>query len=65
MTVLGGAGSLDDIANLIRACGVIGAAAGSFFVFKGPLRAVLISYPSSDRKEALIKSVLPNAAATP
>jgi cyclase len=65
MTVLGGAGSLDDIANLIRACGVIGAAAGSFFVFKGPLRAVLISYPSPDRKEALIRSALPTAAATP
>jgi hypothetical protein len=34
-------------------------------VFKGPLRAVLISYPSPDRKEALIRSALPTAAATP
>jgi imidazole glycerol-phosphate synthase subunit HisF len=62
MTVMGGAGSLDDIARLIRACGVVGAAAGSFFVFKGPLRAVLISYPNPDRKEAVIKSALSEPA---
>jgi len=41
MTVLGGAGSLDDIRRLIETCGVVGAAAGSLFVFKGPYRAVL------------------------
>jgi cyclase len=58
MTILGGAGSLDDIGQLIRACGVIGAAAGSFFVFKGPYRAVLISYPSQLQKETLIRSSL-------
>ncbi len=46
MTVLGGAGSLADIGELIGACGVIGAAAGSLFVFKGAYRAVLISYPA-------------------
>jgi cyclase len=58
MTILGGAGSLDDIGQLIRACGVIGAAAGSLFVFKGPYRAVLISYPSQSQKETLIRSSL-------
>jgi cyclase len=63
MTVLGGAGSLDDITRLIKACGVIGAAAGSLFVFKGPLKAVLISYPAPDRKESIIRSAL--AAAIP
>ena len=36
MTVLGGAGSLEDIEALVRRCGVVGAAAGSLFVFKGP-----------------------------
>jgi cyclase len=58
MTVLGGVGSLADMAKLIASCGVIGAAAGSFFVFKGPLRAVLISYPSPAQKEEMIRSAL-------
>jgi cyclase len=62
MTILGGAGSLDDIGQLISACGVIGAAAGSFFVFKGPYRAVLISYPSQSQKETLIRSSLAASA---
>ena len=53
MTVLGGAGSLRDIENLFREFGVIGAAAGSLFVFKGPLRAVLINYPNRDQKQKL------------
>lgn len=53
MTVLGGAGSLDDIANLIGRCGTIGASAGSLFVFKGALRAVLINYPDRERKDAI------------
>lgn len=53
MTVLGGAGSLGDIAELIRAFGVIGAAAGSLFVFKGIYRAVLINYPSRAQRDAL------------
>ncbi len=45
ITVLGGAGSLDDIRDLVATFGIIGAAAGSLFVLKGKLRAVLISYP--------------------
>jgi imidazole glycerol-phosphate synthase subunit HisF len=53
LTLLGGAGSLQDIAMLIRRFGVIGAAAGSLFVFKGKYRAVLISYPTRAEKEAL------------
>jgi cyclase len=60
LTILGGAGSLDDIAKLIDACGVIGAAAGSLFVFKGPYRAVLINYPDYQKKDALLRSVLSN-----
>lgn len=50
LTVLGGAGSLDDIGNLIHENGVIGAAAGSLFVFKGKYRAVLINYPTPELK---------------
>jgi cyclase len=50
ITILGGAGSLSDIESLIRTCGVIGASAGSLFLFKGIYRAVLINYPNmSDR----------------
>jgi cyclase len=58
MTVLGGAGSLADIGALIGACGVIGASAGSLFVFKGAYRAVLISYPSQAQKDEIIRSAL-------
>lgn len=58
MTVLGGAGSLTDIGELIGTCGVVGAAAGSLFVFKGVYRAVLINYPSSSQKDDLFRRVL-------
>ena len=34
LTVLGGAGSLDDIRDLVKRYGLIGAAVGSLFVFK-------------------------------
>jgi len=54
MTFLGGAGSLKDIGQLISKYGIIGAAAGSLFVFKGVYRAVLISYPSRSEKDILI-----------
>ena len=59
ITVLGGAGSLNDIAKLIHTFGIIGAAAGSLFVFKGIYRAVLINYPSCAEKDALIQVTLP------
>ncbi len=58
LSVLGGAGSLKDIAELIRSFGIIGAAAGSLFVFKGVYRAVLINYPSRAEKDALIADAL-------
>lgn len=44
MTMLGGAGSIDHMQSLIDTLGVVGAASGSMFVFKGPYRAVLINY---------------------
>jgi cyclase len=50
LTVLGGAGSLDDIRSLVNRYGIIGAAAGSLFVFKGKYRAVLINYPGVEEK---------------
>lgn len=58
LTILGGAGSLDDIGALLGACGVIGAAAGSLFVFKGPYRAVLINYPTQKQKDDLCRAAL-------
>jgi cyclase len=54
LTVLGGAGTLQDIRLLISKYGTIGAAAGSLFVFKGIYRAVLINYPNRAEKDALI-----------
>jgi cyclase len=56
ITFLGGAGSLAHMRALVAACGVVGVAAGSFFVFKGPYKAVLISYPSADRKDELVRA---------
>jgi len=55
VTVLGGAGSLNDIGQLIKEHGIIGVSAGSLFVFKGVFRAVLINYPSRSEKDAIIK----------
>lgn len=53
MTVLGGAGSLDDIKKMIDKHKIIGVAAGSLFVFKGVYKAVLINYPTKEEKEKL------------
>lgn len=55
ITVLGGAGSLQDIKKVIERNGIIGVAAGSLFVFKGIYKAVLISYPTQKEKEELYK----------
>jgi imidazole glycerol-phosphate synthase subunit HisF len=56
VTILGGAGKLDHLRDLIAACGIVGASAGSLFVFKGSLKAVLISYPDRERREALVRA---------
>lgn len=55
LTVLGGAGSLEDIENVIDKHGVIGVAAGSLFVFKGPYKAVLINYPTQSEKNKVFR----------
>ncbi len=55
LTVLGGAGTVQDIGKLINKFGIIGASAGSLFVFKGIYKAVLISYPNPSDKDELIR----------
>ncbi|MHA8083433.1 AglZ/HisF2 family acetamidino modification protein [Aquirufa sp. A-Brett2-15D] len=54
LTVLGGAGGLEHIGQVINKYGIIGAAAGSLFVFKGKYKAVLINYPNFKEKDELI-----------
>jgi imidazole glycerol-phosphate synthase subunit HisF len=56
MTVLGGAGNLEDMENLIKEFGIIGCAAGSLFVFKGKYKAVLINYPNQEKKNQIINN---------
>lgn len=46
VVALGGAGSVDDLGNAVREGGAAAVAAGSFFVFYGKHRAVLISFPA-------------------
>ena len=58
ITFLGGAGSLDHVGQLITKLGVVGAAAGSLFVFKGKYRAVLINYPTPAQKTQLCRDAL-------
>ncbi len=53
ITVLGGASNLDDIKLLFKKFGLIGASAGSLFVFKGKFKAVLINYPNDVEKNKL------------
>lgn len=64
ITLLGGAGSLDDIGTLFETVGTVGAAAGSLFVFKGAYKAVLINYPQPQVKDELIRARLRQAAAS-
>lgn len=57
LTVVGGAGKLDDIRELAERHPVIGAAAGSLFVFKGKFRAVLINYPDRAQRDLLAREL--------
>ena len=58
MTIMGGAGSLEHVGQLVSRLGVVGAAAGSLFVFKGKYRAVLINYPTPLQKIQLCRDAL-------
>ena len=53
ITAIGGAGSLQNIKDLISKFKIIGAAAGSLFVFKGKYKAVLISYPNREERKPI------------
>lgn len=51
---VGGISSLEDISNCIDS-GANAVAAGSFFVYQGPHRAVLITYPSYSDLSSILK----------
>ncbi len=53
----GGAGNLDHVAEVIKQGHASAAAAGSIFVFQGPLRGVLISYPAHQELKKLLENV--------
>lgn len=53
----GGAGSIEDIENAFCEGNVSAACAGSFFIFQGPYKAVLITYPSSQEISQLMNKV--------
>lgn len=53
-TVMGGVSSLEEIGQIIQDNGLMGVAAGSLFVFKGPYRAVLINYPTEKQKKEMV-----------
>lgn len=57
-TLVGGAGSVNHFRDLIDASNLnLGLGAGSYFVFKGKLRAVLISYPSEKEKKQMLQRI--------
>ncbi|HHH49952.1 MAG TPA: imidazole glycerol phosphate synthase subunit HisF [Saprospiraceae bacterium] len=51
----GGAGSLLDIKEVFQKTSVQAAAAGSIFVYHGPHKAVLISYPTQEEIKNILK----------
>jgi cyclase len=55
LIAVGGISSLDDIKAAVNV-GASGVAAGAFFVYYGPHRAVLITYPKYEELENLLKS---------
>lgn len=56
ITVLGGAGAVEDISSIANRFGSIGIAAGSLFSLYGNYRAVLITYPDAQERAELITS---------
>ncbi len=53
ISCLGGAGNYQDMINLFRKFGIVGACAGSIFVLKGKYKAVLIQYPSENERRKI------------
>ena len=60
LTILGGAGNMNHIGEVVARHGIIGVAAGSNFIFKGKYRAVLINYPTVQKKIDLINEYFKN-----
>jgi cyclase len=54
----GGAGSLEDAAEVVAEASASAAAAGSLFVFHGRHRAVLITYPTYELRKAAFESAM-------
>ena len=50
----GGVGQLTDISSALRS-GASAVAAGAFFVYHGPHRAVLITYPDPDLLDQVLE----------
>lgn len=50
----GGAKNVQDLGDVVKQGSASAAAAGSIFVFQGPLRGVLISYPSQKELRAVL-----------
>lgn len=58
LTILGGCGGLEDMRDALNKCGLIGMAAGSFLIYKGKHKAVLLNYPSQiDRENVILKKL--------
>ena len=55
LTILGGAGNPKHFSEAVSALGTVGISAGSFFVFKGIYKAVLISYLTQEFRTQLAK----------
>jgi imidazole glycerol-phosphate synthase subunit HisF len=56
IVALGGCGNLLHIKELFEATGITAAAAGSMFVYHGPLKGVLINYPKRESINTLLES---------
>lgn len=56
LVACGGAGSLRDIKSVINNGDASAAAAGSFFVFHGPHKAVLINYPNPKKVRDILNA---------
>ena len=53
----GGARNVRDFSIAIKECGVSAVSAGSMFVFKGPHKAVLITFPDYEELEKELENI--------
>ena len=52
---LGGAGTINDLQDVVKKGGASAASAGSLFIFHGKYRAVLINYPTREELNKLFQ----------